>query len=238
MMDHLDFLKPIADKINSIDSKIDQARLDQENAKTSESKFLKLFTTPYGKYILYGILCLVALLFDFFVNKTTLIWLDRLTGLPVEVFAIIFLVIDGCVAVLAAGLLAKDYIEKTKQRNMWRPVLWGLGIVKIVLFVVFVSLVQKGSGNIDWVMTGIQILFVALIYIILDNSGSGLYFLLGKLWHLFIQQIWIDTPEDLKRKKQLLFRKLDESIKKLNSEKLSVDKDEVYKHFGLREVKS
>jgi hypothetical protein len=236
-MKEYEFLKPLSDKIHKANSAIPQAEKDIAEAKASEEKFLSLFTPPYGKYILFGVLCLAALLFDFFVNEQTLGWLGRMAKLPVEIFAAIFMIIDACIAVLAAGLLADDIIDKTKHKKIWRSVLWGLGVVKIILFLVYVTIKQDGFGDTNWYWPGLQIIFVALIYIILDNAGSGLYYILGKFWHLVKQQIWYDNPEELRNDIAISFRKLNEKIKDLNNQGSQITKDEVYNHFQLNEVK-
>lgn len=226
-------LKPIIDKINRSAEEFGEKT---EKVKEITQKKIAFLSTLEGdnlaKLSFYGTLCFAALLFDYFVNSRTLIWIPQALGTSVSVyvFAFIFSVFDAIIAVLASGLFAKNMIGFVKQRRLWLSLLWSLGAIKSVLFVVFIKFELKDSFAGSNLMIFIQLCFIALIYAILHFAGRGIYYSLKTLAYGFLINIWHD-PNEQKKKNRRYIIELDNKITLYKFNKV-----EVYNHFKINIV--
>ncbi|MFP4527158.1 MAG: hypothetical protein ACLFQX_01295 [Candidatus Kapaibacterium sp.] len=216
-------LKEVVNKIKKTSNNMPKIREEWAKLQEKKKRFFLIFDEPFGKYYIFAMMCIAALFFDFIVNNTVLIWLADLTEAPVQIFAIIFLLIDASVAIFASGIFAKDIVELDQQRSRWVKVLWAIAIVKIALFVIFVHFVYADTYEYSLIMTLVQIGFVLLIYLLLHFGGSGLLFILGVFWYnLILEMLWCQNPQEIQNRLKKYWSELNNRINKYNFSKESV----------------
>ncbi|ROL58728.1 hypothetical protein D9V86_11655, partial [Bacteroidetes/Chlorobi group bacterium ChocPot_Mid] len=221
------------DKINKAAEEYNEKVDKVKEINHKKSVFLgTLEGDNFAKLSFFGTLCFAALLFDYFVNSRTLIWIPHALGTSVSVyvFAFIFSIFDGIIAVLASGLFAKNMIGFVNQRRIWLSLLWSLGAIKAILFVVFIKFELKDSFAGSNLMIFIQLCFIALIYAILHFAGKGIYYSLKTLSYGFLIYIWHD-PNEKKKKNRKGVIDLDNKISLYK-----FNKNEVYNHFQINIV--
>lgn len=212
------------EKLKEVHKKID---------KQEEETFRPFTPEEIKKLTWLGVLCVAALVFDFLVNSRTMGWMpDNLYPVPVAIYALVFTFFDAIIASMQAGVfvtiqLAKyasketnekvsigDVIESNnsfkKAKNTWRPVLWGLAAIKIVLFLSTLEASSVSSNLVVFIMLA----FIIIIYAILDMAGAGIYIIFNKVKFYILRDIWHINPETFEN-----------SINKLYD---NVEKDETF----------
>ncbi len=227
-------LSGYVDKIKKLKTKLEESKSKKLVFEKKHSDFLSLFSEPKGKLILYGVLCVMALLFDFLISTQTMGWIYILAKkrLPVELIALIFTCFDGGLAILVGGAYARNHVAKIIERKKWRTILWGLGIIKIALFITMVKIISPGSYSGSNLMMLFMVLFTGGVYVILDYMGTGLLFLLGSFRHFLETEIFNDSPETVEKKLKTAFSYFNDRIIEFK-----FDKKEVYTYYDLEEVK-
>jgi hypothetical protein len=168
----------------------------REKFETEKNNFLSIFVVDERKYLLYGLLCILALFFDFWVSKVTMKPLSKIPNIKPEVLALIFNFIDALIAILASGLLATGALAIVKAKSRWRIMLWSLCTIKIILFIATTTI--KLNGKISWLPMLLMVALVILVYTILDFAGGGLYYVLGSI-KFWIKEAFIKKHSELKK---------------------------------------
>lgn len=220
----------IAEKINKFNQKKVKGDKIFQEIGNKENVFLASVPNPHGKFILYGLLCLAAIFFDFVITNKTMVSFEEF--LPPAILAIILSFIDLSVATLQAGTFSKTTAGKTIARKQWRPVLWGLGLIKILLFIILVYFIypDEFESSTNWLLTIIELLLLILVYIILDFAGEGIYFIFNKMKFTFLKKVWYEDlePSKVDSRTKKVYSDLDLEINKNNHVK-----NEVYDFFNL-----
>jgi len=212
-----------ADKISNMSAMIPELEKKLADVLERRKGFDNLISSKSQKLISFGVLCLLALAFDYVVSNSTMAPLARYIGIKIFILALIFNVFDAIVAILASGVTAKRVIDTKNLKKIWRPVLWLLFIIKSSLFIAFAL---KGHSNVLEIILMLALAF--LVYIILDFAGEGLYFIFGKIKYWFLMEIWNKKPDDVRKQIQRQCRKLSNEIKDFG-----YDEDEVYKELDV-----
>lgn len=221
--------KPTIEKIEKIESVYPTATFQWRELNEKKNNFLNIFKNDQYKFSFFAVLAFAVLIFDYIVNNTVLIWLSKLTSAPVEFFAIIFLIIDASVAVIASGVFAKDEADKYNTMKTWRAVLWSLALLKVIIFIIYVLIYNK---NYDPILLLVQVGFIFSVYTILHLTGSGLGMVIGKMW-FGISELWYEDPNELNQKYRSLWSEIDNKSKRFDK---SID--EIEKHFGVKRKES
>lgn len=177
------------------------------------------------EHVYFAILCVLALIFDFFLSKVTMRPLARISRLRPEIIALIFNFMDAIVAILASGVLVRDFkdlIAIRTQKRIWLSILWAFCSIKIVLFL-FTAI----SQGIKPISTILIIFLVLLVYSILHFGGSGLYYLFNTIKFGFLET-WHDNPEKIKHELKKKNQKFSQEV-----QKHGFDEDKVRKYFGI-----
>lgn len=180
---------------------------------------------PYtSEYWLMGIECFAALIFDFFVSRTTVSWLATLIGIPAALVALLYTVLDATFAALASGKSGKDDVSKRLLQKQWQKFLWGLAFIKIMLFAAFIFIVRQDSTT-SLVFNLLELLFqtamVGIIYYVLHHAGGGILYA-AKKTILVVRKLAIGTPQRRRAKIQKLCFEFLEEVQntKLDLEKI------------------
>ena len=190
----LQYLKPFADKIIKLQQKIPKLKKIREDILERQESFSKHVSKDVQTYIIFGMLCVLAIIFDHFVSTNTMSPIAKSIHIPVAILALLFSLIDLGVASLASGIRTKRFLEIEKMKRIWRPILWFLFVIKISLFVIF----AYQSTPIKGILIMSALAF--LVYLILDFAGKGIYYLTGKIKYWFLLEIWNEKPEDIENK--------------------------------------
>lgn len=185
----------LASNIKKLSIKIKEA--NHSNSKFSEKyqSFHKVFDENIGWYLIQGLLCIIVLLFDFWISENSMQYLSKLIRIKVQFIALVFTLVDGGIAILASGGLAGDNnLSRRNMRKTWQPILIVLGIVKIILFVFLIySKYEDQLGMFQTIEVILpQVLFVIIIYFVLSKAGFGLWYILGKLYYGFWSLLLLD----------------------------------------------
>ncbi len=204
-------LKPIAKEIIKLSR--DLPLIESAYHMINEKK-VQFFKDVKKEQIYFAIVCILALLFDFLLSMKTMRPLRKYLLVPTPIIALIFNVMDAVFAILASGILIKDFkdlISIRRNKVIWLSLLWALCIVKITLFFQS-SWFHPQSNHIGIVLI---IIFTLLVYSVLHFAGSGLYYLSNvvKFWFL---EIWNDNPTTIKNKIQNLEHDLKQKVQHLN----------------------
>lgn len=220
-----------ARKITKLKNKIDEGERIFKNIDLKEKEFLASAPKPHGKFFLYGLLCAAAIIFDYVITFKTTALFDEF--LPPSLLAFILSFIDLSVATLQAGTFSKTTAGKTIAKKQWRPILWGLGLIKILLFIILVYFIQPDEFELstNWLLTIIELLLLVLVYVIFDFAGEGIYYIFNKFKFLFLKNIWYDDkePDKVARKIKEAFYKFDLEISQNGH-----NKDDIYSFFNLK----
>jgi hypothetical protein len=190
----IQFLKPFADKIIKLQQKLPKLTKIRKEILDRQESFLQNVKKDSQMYILFGFLCILAIVFDYFVSVNTMKPIAHLIHIPVVLLALLFSFIDLGVASLASGIRAKKFLEIEKMKKIWRPILWLLFLIKISLFIIFAINNTPIKGIL------IMIALALIVYFILDFAGKGIYFIAGKIKYWFLLEIWNEKPEDIENK--------------------------------------
>lgn len=218
-------LKDKVANIRKLYEKLILAEKHFENFTNKKQEFLELFLHEKpGRYVVGGILCILVLIFDFWVSHRSLEYLSDIIRVPKEFLALLFSILDGFLAIYASGGFAGfDSHKKDIHRKSGVPVLFLLGIVKIILFVILVvnkytEIDPNTSQEIFTLSTsdtikiiGPQVFFVIIVYSILATNGFGLWYILG-LGYYGIYRFLLQNPETLRFKLRNLFNNLKELL--------------------------
>lgn len=179
-------LNEIADNIKSLENKLTDAnRYDAEYIRKFND-FEDSFQEKKGMYLIYGVICLAVLVFDFWISEKSMEYLSIILGISVALIALIFTFIDGGLAILASGGLAGNNSVKVKKwQKQWTPILIIMAVIKIALFIGLLfthynseTSSQMGlSENLKIILP--QILFVIIVYSVLGKAGFGLWYVVG-----------------------------------------------------------
>jgi hypothetical protein len=203
-------LENIKSDILKLENNLINSEKHQKKYEDKLSDFNKLFEENKGFYIVQGLICIAVLIFDFFVSTNTLQYLAQILKISVEFLAVIFSLLDGGIAILASGGLAgTNTVIQKKMRRTWRPVLFLLGFVKIVLFgvliyntyyIVVADQVMFELSSFDLLRIVVtQIIFILIIYAVLTKAGFGLWYLCGGFYYS-IWKFLLSEPDYLKAK--------------------------------------
>jgi hypothetical protein len=221
----------IIGKIRSIESEYYKRKAKCLEIDKKKIVFLGTINQSKSLLTVFGVLCFAALIFDYFVNSRTLLWLPNALGTSrktVYLFALIFSILDGGIAILASGTFARDIIAKIAMQKLWRKVLWSMAGLKIILFVIFIFITHHiVELSIIWVL--LQVCFIVLIYVILHLAGEGIYYSLKSFGFWFQKDIWFD----LNGKKKEYVRNI-MKLKKLII-KYKNDKNAVFSYYKIYE---
>jgi len=216
-------LLTFADKITNMSARIPELEKKLEDVLERKKGFDNLINIKSQKVIAFGVLCLMALAFDYFVSINTMAPLAKIIHIKTFILALIFNVFDAIVAILASGVTAKRVIETKNMKKLWRPILWLLFIIKSSLFIIFAVM-----GHTKAIGIIIMVALAFLVYITLDFAGEGLYFIFGKLKYWFLIEIWNKKPDDVRKQIQRQCRKLSNEIKDFG-----YDEDEIYRELDV-----
>lgn len=211
-------LEPISQKINFLNNRLPKIKKKWEEIINRQREF----ENEIGNADIYlALLCLLALLFDFIVSRITMVPLTKSTNISPEIMALIFNLMDGIIAILASGILAKDALGKFKAKKIWPKVLWLLCAVKIALYIGFAYSKVTIIG-----MLFIMFL-VVIVYIILHFAGGGLFYLIGKIKFAILKN-WHEDPD-------IVDNKLNDKCRELRQEVMHNDFDlvEVMDYFNF-----
>ncbi|ROL57819.1 hypothetical protein D9V84_03645 [Bacteroidetes/Chlorobi group bacterium Naka2016] len=246
-------IKEKVSTIRKLNEDFERAQKSFEKFNKKKQDFLELFVhEKSGRYVVGGILCLLVLIFDYWVSHRSLEYLSDIIRVPKEFLALLFSVLDGFLAIFASGGFAgPDSSKKEKHRKSGIPILILLGLVKIILFIILV--VNKYTeidpvtsqeiytlSTIDSIkIIGPQVIFVIIVYSILSTNGFGLWYILG-LGYYGIYQLLLVNPESVKFKMRKAFNSLKEIAKDQFNDILSREElwDIYYKVFEKNEVKN
>ena len=184
-------LQQMAEEISNKRHKLQDAKFHMSRFQVKFDDFMEVFHEKKANYLIQGLLCLAALLFDFLVSEKSLGYLAQIIRMPVGLIALLFSILDAGLAILASGGLAgSNFVKKKKHVRMWRPILFVLAAIKIALFIMLIwtsynivdangKLIQSLT-TMDYVRIILpQVLFIAAIYVVLAKAGFGLYYLVG-----------------------------------------------------------
>lgn len=194
-----------------------------------EKESLLRFDVEHTKYLVFGLLSFLALVFDFWVSRETMKPLAQITKLKPEVVALLFNLLDALIAIYASGILAKGIISIEKAKRVGGAFLWSLCGVKIILFVVYGKIIV--SGHISIVGMVIIIALAILIYAILHFTGSGLLYILTRFKYWIIKT-WADDPNTLKNNNRKAWVELDQKCNKFG-----VTLTDAERVFGINNMK-
>ena len=208
-------LQVIADNIFTLKSKLERVKSHLEEYKEKYNSFVEVFEENRSGYIIQGIICIAVLVFDFWVSEKSLLYLAQILRIKVEFIAIVFSFLDGGIAILASGgLSGTNLVSRKKLQKTWRPILFILAFVKIILFALLiytsyymVDIDGKVIFQLEtWDMLKIlvpQVFFVALIYFVLGKAGFGLWYISGVVY-FSVWKFLLSNPdqEEAKLKEQ------------------------------------
>ncbi|MGB9771123.1 MAG: hypothetical protein ACPLX7_03995 [Candidatus Kapaibacteriota bacterium] len=249
--------------IATINEKCSEIRRDYEKLNLAEKhyqkfqnkkqEFLELFAhEKSGRFIVGGILCLLVLIFDFWVSHRSLEYLSDIIRVPKEFLALLFSILDGFLAIYASGGLAGfDSSKKEFHKKSGVPILILLGLVKIALFVILVinkytEIDPNTSQEVFTLSTadtikiiGPQVIFVTIVYSILGTNGFGLWYIFGLAYFGFYKLLLLN-PDSLKFQLRKKFNNLKEITKERFNDVLTQNDllEIYYKIFQQSEVKN
>jgi hypothetical protein len=220
-----ELVRPLAKKIISLNDRMVTITEKYENMIFRKNEF---FDDVKKEHIYFAILCILALIFDFFISKITMKPLAKIAHLRPEAVALIFNFMDAVVAVLASGILVKnihDHISLKMQKRVWLTILWALFAVKITLF----TITAKNQGT-NWKATLLIVFLTIIVYSILHFAGSGLHYLFNivKYWLLIM---WNDDPKEVQIELKNYIQKFKQEVNKYNFDLKSINS-----FFGLEGI--
>jgi len=185
-------LDTLAKKIRKQDQRRKRIREEIQKIEQEQQRVNASFS-PMAGYILMGIACLSALAFDFFITTTTIGWLGEMISpdpswhvYVIMLLAFVIMLVDATIATLASGRTAIAAVQARLHQKVWKSVLWGLAVLKIVVYIAYVYFNESSrqvapSANF-YALTVLEILLrsalLGMIYYVLDHGGAGLLFLL------------------------------------------------------------
>ena len=223
----------LAADIRRVSMKIEKAQAWHDRYNKGKGTFDSYFGDSVGKYAAFGLLCIAAMVFDYYVNSRTMAVLGRLLHTSTSLLAFILTVVDGFLAIQASGLLERrSDVLKERSMKMWTLVLWMVGTVKIILFATFVfkySTVMINSTVVNALLIIVlpQTIFTLIIYAILHFAGAGLWYYYGSVWYA-IRRIF--TPDLVRYKAEH-----DEYVAQLKAhcQKVDIDINEVERQYRI-----
>jgi hypothetical protein len=231
--------------------KLKSAREANEKYLKKKEEFFEIFTEEKkGRYIVGGLLCILVLIFDYWVSHNTLEYLAEIIRIPREALALLFSLVDALLAIFASGGLAgANSRRKAIHRKAGLPILILLGAVKILLFIFLVinryteidPITQQEIYILSFFDTlkiiGPQVLFVAIVYSILGLMGFGLWYILGIILYWVYKEL-LSKPLDYELKLQKLFHYFKENAKDEFEQSLKEQKlEEIYNEIINKENK-
>ncbi len=220
-------LKPIADKIENTYHKFHAIPEKLKNFNDVKSKALFPFDGAGSKYVIFGILSLLALVFDFWVSNKTMLPLARITKLRPEFVAILFNLIDAFIAIYASGLLANGIIQTKIHKRNGGILLWSLFALKMTLFFVFTRVISSSSGSQSPIGTIVIVGIAVLVYTILHIMGGGLLYIFYNIY-FSIKEKFIGNSNKVKIKNNKYWKKLER-----DSDECKIQFNDVLEYFGL-----
>lgn len=235
-------LQIIVDNILSIKNKLDSANYYLKEYNEKYNEFVAVFQENKGAYIVQGIICVAVLIFDFWVSEKSLLYLAQILRIKVEFIAILFSLLDGGIAILASGGLAgtNNNLLKKMQKT-WRPVLFVLAFVKIILFSILIYtsyymvdfdgrvVFQLGTWDMIKILVP-QIFFVAIVYFVLGKAGFGLWYVAGRMYY-GLWKFLLSNPIQLEEKLKELCNDF-----KSTTENFNLDFIKTVKEFNIEEL--
>lgn len=219
-------LKPFASKLRKLHADLPAFRDNYNKLNAKFTAFMKYFPKRPMLYITLGILGLTTLYFDILIGFETLFPLADFLNISIILVSIIFAIIDTGVSIITSGYLAIGPIEKEGLKKIGQVVLKLLGIIKLTLFIVYMT----SFPSIDIQTIIINSLFIILIYFLFHITGAGLLYLIGHTWYKWLFFI-IKNPIDLEREIQI--KCTDFSIK---CKTLAVNQDYAKSFFHLNNI--
>ncbi len=220
---HNPILEKYAKKIQQQERRCERVQIRLAAIEEAEERLQQAFPSA-SEYVLMGLGCSAALIFDFFVSRTTVSWLATLIGIPAAFLALAYTLLDAGFAALASGRTGKNPLEKRLFQKRWQKVLWSLAAIKIALFAAFIFFVRQQTSA-SLISQLFELLFqtamVGIIYYVLHHAGAGILYVIWK-GILAIRKLAIGTPQRCKAKIQKLCFKFLEEVQqmKLDLEKL------------------
>lgn len=189
-----DHFKSEANKLNKLHLQYNDMQIKfAELGKIKNSYYMKN-EGNLSDLKLKGGLCLIALLIDLVINNAAFDWISTFYNTPVFISAIAIMIIDTLLATAKAGTFAKTEIGKDTAKKIWRIVMWGFGIMKIVAVIAYIQVVKFGEIDGSAILLGVQIFFIVFVYTILDLAGEGIYHIFQWIKFSFLENIWYENP--------------------------------------------
>lgn len=211
-------LQGIAQDINKKYELLLKTREAREKYESKKENFFEIFSERKQLYLVMGIVCIMVLIFDYFVSHETLQYLAQIIRLQSSVLALIFSILDGALAILASGGLAGNNTRlKELQRKIFSIILILLATTKLVLFGFFVYdsyLAIDSFGNkvltlTSWEFIRVllpQLIFIIIVYSVLTFAGIGLFYIVGIAWYAIYGTL-LRNPLAIEEKIRTLFNK-------------------------------
>jgi|GEM_PF-3614625 len=190
-------LKPLASKLRKLHADLHTIRDNYDKLNSKFTEFKRYFPKRPMLYITLGILGLTTLYFDILIGFETLFFLADFLNINIILVSIIFAIIDTGVSIITSGYLAIGPVEREGLKKIGQIVLKLLGIIKLTLFIVYMT----SFPSIDILTIIINCLFIILIYFLFHITGAGLLYLIGHSWYKLLFFLTLD-PIDLERKIQ------------------------------------
>jgi len=200
----------LLNEIRNTQEKLKRAELKKAAVSIDKAAFQSFFESHPGRYVMYGLLCVTVMVFDFIVNGRTMVWLARMLQTGPAFIATILTLVDGFLAIQASGIFdVKNPILMERSKRKWQIILWSLAFVKMIAYVVFVVMrsqivnadtgqaVSTGYGKVA-MMAIPQLIFIIVIYSLLHICGSGLWYFIGSGWY-GIRSLQSGDPSSLRK---------------------------------------
>lgn len=204
-------LSLIAQEMRELYAKYSFATESKRKYLEKKQNFEDFFTDKLGLYVVFGIISIAVLFFDFWVTRQAIEYLAELVYISKDLLAFLIMIIDAGLAIIASGGLAgSDYHKQQKMKKIARPILYLLGLVKIILYVILVYnsyLVLSPDGTKIFTLTtwefirvvAPQVIFLLIIYSVLSFAGIGLFYLCGLLYYGLYLSL-LNNPETYEKK--------------------------------------
>lgn len=226
----------LAADIRRVSVKIEKAQAWHEKYSSSKLRFDSHFGESAGKFAAFGLLCIAAMVFDFYVNSRTMGVFARLLHTSTATLAVILTLVDGFLAIQASGLLERrSDVLKDRSMKTWVFVLWAVAFVKILIFVTFIF--KYTTLTVDGAQTAMmdaliiivlpQAIFTLIIYSILHFAGAGLWYYYGNIW-FSIRRLFEPNLRQLKAQYHEYVAQL-----KAHCSKVGVDPVEVERQYHI-----
>jgi hypothetical protein len=190
-----DSTKIILNEMREAHLKLDRVRRKTEQVKSSLASFNEYFEAHGGRYVVFGLICLTVMVFDFIVNGRTMIWLSRMLHTQSWIIASILTLVDVFLAVQASGIFdVKDPVIMRRSKRKWQIILWSIAAIKMIAYVVFIvsrtTIISQSTGEVmetgfgKIIMMALpQLIFIVVIYSLLHICGSGIWYFIGRAWY-------------------------------------------------------